>query len=274
MKLSIITINYNNCKGLERTLQSILSQTCHDFEWIVIDGGSTDGSRELIEQHQDSMSYWCSEPDKGIYNAMNKGVAKAKGEYCLFLNSGDILCDHNVIEKLNNLSFEADLVSFDMYIDGCSRAKLRKSVESVNAFWIYENTLFHQSTWIRRDVLIKCPYHEEYKTISDWAFFFEAIAVYRCSYQHVPMATSIFYSGGISSKIESHNTDRYDFLKKYFPAKYVEDKEKEFTLHYITNCTTRMTKSGVILMRLSLKMVSFVDCRFFKPLLVILNIFK
>ena len=117
MKFSIITINYNNCNGLQRTLDSVVSQTCKNFEWIVIDGGSSDGSRELIEQFQQEMTYWCSERDKGIYNAMNKGVEKATGDYCLFLNSGDNFCDSNVIKRLANQSFVADIVSCDIYID-------------------------------------------------------------------------------------------------------------------------------------------------------------
>lgn len=86
MILSIITINL---EGLKRTYESIVHQTFTDYEWIVIDGGSTDGSREFIEEHEEKYSYWCSEPDKGIFNAMNKGVLHANRQYCLFLNSGD-----------------------------------------------------------------------------------------------------------------------------------------------------------------------------------------
>ena len=89
MKLSIITVNLNNLEGLKKTYESVVCQTFTDYEWLVIDGGSTDGSREFIEEHQDKFAYWCSEPDKGIYNAMNKGIVRAKGEYLNFMNSGD-----------------------------------------------------------------------------------------------------------------------------------------------------------------------------------------
>ena len=98
MLLSIITINYNDKEGLARTMNSVLSQTYTDFEYIVIDGGSNDGSKTIIEQHQDQLGYWVSEPDSGIYNAMNKGIAKANGEYILFLNSGDVLIDDTIIK--------------------------------------------------------------------------------------------------------------------------------------------------------------------------------
>ena len=91
MKLSIITINFNNLAGLKKTADSVISQTWKEFEWIIIDGGSTDGSKEFIVSLNDDLNrngwnpitYWCSEPDKGIYNAMNKGIGKAKGEYLL-----------------------------------------------------------------------------------------------------------------------------------------------------------------------------------------------
>lgn len=270
MKLSIITINYNNCKGLERTLHSIQSQTCHDFEWIVIDGGSTDGSRELVEQHQNSISYWCSEPDRGIYHAMNKGVAKAIGDYCLFLNSGDELCDSHVIERLQNTSFSADIVSCDIYIDGVGRDKLRKSVESVNAYWLYDNSLYHPSTWIRREVLVKYPYHEEFRTISDWVFFFETLVLHDSSYQHVPMAISVFYKNGISNNsqfIDIEYSDKYNYLKNYFPTQYVNDKNTITSLHYLSSDTARMSYVGRWLMLLLFRIVAYADFRIIKPLL-------
>lgn len=100
MKLSIITVNLNNLEGLKRTYESVVCQTFTDYEWIVIDGGSTDGSREFIEQHQDKFAYWCSEPDKGIYNAMNKGIIHAQGEYLNFMNSGDCLACEETLARV------------------------------------------------------------------------------------------------------------------------------------------------------------------------------
>ena len=99
-KISIITVNYNDREGLKKTIESVINQTWQDFEFIIIDGGSTDGSREVIEQYKDKIDYWISEPDKGIYNAMNKGIKAASGEFLLFLNSGDRLIDKNITEKV------------------------------------------------------------------------------------------------------------------------------------------------------------------------------
>lgn len=107
-KLSIITINYNNAVGLQRTIDSVLSQTYTDFEYIVVDGASTDGSKEILEQLQHSKDVGdiafplaiISEPDSGVYNAMNKGIRLAHGDYCLFLNSGDYLATPDTLQQV------------------------------------------------------------------------------------------------------------------------------------------------------------------------------
>ena len=100
MKLSIITINLNNKNGLSETISSVIAQTFTDYEYIIIDGQSTDGSLEVIKQNANHINQWISENDHGIYNAMNKGLNLAKGEYCLFLNSGDSLYDSDVLQVL------------------------------------------------------------------------------------------------------------------------------------------------------------------------------
>ena len=105
MKLSIITINFNDAKGLEKTIQSVINQTYKDFEYIVVDGASTDGSVDVIKKYSNKLTHWVSEPDTGIYNAMNKGTRMASGEYCLYLNSGDFLADNDVLEKAFNYNF-------------------------------------------------------------------------------------------------------------------------------------------------------------------------
>ena len=127
MPLSIITVNLNNLKGLRKTIDSIISQTWRDFEWIIIDGGSTDGSRELIEQYQEHFAYWCSEPDKGVYNAMNKGIAKAKGVYLNFMNSGDVFYSNDTLERVFESSPCADMVYGDCITDNNGLTQYRTS---------------------------------------------------------------------------------------------------------------------------------------------------
>lgn len=98
MKLSIITINYDNKEGLLKTILSVVNQINHDYEYIIIDGGSNDGSVDIIKDYADKIDYWVSSKDKGIYNAMNKGIDVAKGEYCIFMNSGDTFYDSNTLK--------------------------------------------------------------------------------------------------------------------------------------------------------------------------------
>ena len=100
MKISIITVVFNNKVGLEATIQSVINQTYNDIEYIIIDGGSEDGTKEILEQYSSNINYWVSENDNGIYHAMNKGAAKASGSYLLFLNAADVLADNKVIEKV------------------------------------------------------------------------------------------------------------------------------------------------------------------------------
>ena len=100
IKISIITINYNDAKGLYKTIQSVINQSFDNYEFIIIDGGSTDDSLTIIDQYKTKIDYFISEPDTGVYNAMNKGIKIAKGEYLIFMNSGDGFYDENVLSKV------------------------------------------------------------------------------------------------------------------------------------------------------------------------------
>ena len=108
-KLSIITVNLNNKAGLQKTIESVFSQTFTDYEYLVIDGGSEDGSKELIKKYENKFVYWVSEKDKGIFNAMNKGILKASGEYLLFLNSGDYFYDSAVLDDVFDKAASTDI---------------------------------------------------------------------------------------------------------------------------------------------------------------------
>ena len=207
MKLSIITINYNNCEGLRKTLNSVISQTSKEFEWIIIDGGSTDGSKELIEQYQDAIAYWCSEPDRGIYHAMNKGIAKAHGEYLQFLNSGDGLADAKVVEHILPFLKEKEIYLANMYF----ASKIGEPVvnpAAVEPSGILNTILFgaimHPSSYIKKDCFEKFGnYNEELRIISDWWFFFRAIVVFNASVSYVPVVAAVFDENGISSTQQS-----------------------------------------------------------------------
>ena len=130
MKLSIITINFNDREGLDKTIQSVINQAYKEFEYIVIDGASTDGSVDVIKKYADKLTHWVSEPDSGIYNAMNKGTQMASGEYCLYLNSGDFLAEDDVLERLFENDFNEDIVSCGLHLFSEKEVSYEESIDS------------------------------------------------------------------------------------------------------------------------------------------------
>ena len=113
MFLSIITVNFNNKKGLIQTIETVVNQECKDFEWIIVDGGSTDGSVEVIQDHIKHVDFWVSELDQGVYDAMNKGIKVATGDYILFLNSGDYFYTNEATKIINSLESNTDFIIYD-----------------------------------------------------------------------------------------------------------------------------------------------------------------
>jgi len=159
-KLSIITINLNNQKGLQKTIESVLSQTCSDYEYIIIDGGSTDGSIDIIKKHADKISHWISEPDHGIYNAMNKGISVANGELICFLNSGDEYKSRNsldiAVNEILNDQKKYPIYFFD-YIYACSNGKnnVISSNDVTNKVRLFSKGFGHPSTFYRKELFNK-----------------------------------------------------------------------------------------------------------------------
>ena len=224
MKLSIITINYNNKAGLQRTIDSVISQTWKDFEWLVIDGGSTDGSRDLIEQHQDEMAYWCSEPDRGIYHAMNKGLAKARGEYCLFLNSGDELFSNEVISCVLPHLDGTDFLIGNIYLatDRCHNLVKSGWFTGEGVIRVLNQFSFpHQSTFIKREVFERYGYYrEDMRISSDWWLTYQALIIGTATIKYIPCDISIYDTTGISSTNSQLMYNERESLLKERPYLY------------------------------------------------------
>ena len=208
MKLSIITINYNNRDGLQKTIDSIVNQTWRDFEWIVIDGGSTDGSKELIEQYKEHFSYWCSEPDKGIYNAMNKGIAKAKGDYLNFMNSGDGFYSPNTLEQVFSIGRNDDILYGDMickYQDGSCH--IWSYPHKLSLLYLIAGYLGHPASFIKTSLLKENGYREDYKIVSDWQKFLEWFNQGK-TFFHIDMFIVNFDTPGTSADTTLCNAER------------------------------------------------------------------
>jgi glycosyltransferase involved in cell wall biosynthesis len=199
--ISIITINYDDAPGLERTIRSVAAQTYRGYEYIVIDGGSKDESKKVIEQLAVHISYWVSEPDKGVYNAMNKGIAKASGEYLLFLNSGDVLEDNDSLSRASKYLGNDDLVYFDLQVQQADgQRRLKTYPDQLDFRYFIFESLPHPGSFIRKTLFDAVGlYNESFKIASDWAFFLIAICKNQCRYKHVASTVSVFHLDGISS---------------------------------------------------------------------------
>ncbi|TGN08040.1 glycosyltransferase family 2 protein [Leptospira ilyithenensis] len=200
-KLSVITINFNNKDGLLKTIESVRSQTWRDFEHLIIDGGSKDGSLDLILKFQDGFSFWVSEKDKGIYDAQNKGILNSKSEYCLFLNSGDFLVNSSVFEKVFEASPDSDIIYGDMLVDhGNGRIDYGRSPAQLTLPFLAYGVLWHCATMIRRSLFDTYGLYDlSYKIIADIDFFLKAIGVGNASFTYVPVAISQFNTEGFGS---------------------------------------------------------------------------
>jgi glycosyltransferase involved in cell wall biosynthesis len=220
--LSIITINFNNFAGLSKTIESVLNQTFTYYEYIIIDGASTDGSTELLKKHSEKLKYWVSEPDNGIYNAMNKGIKIASGEYLLFLNSGDYLSGRDTLEKISGYINDEDII----YGNGILETKdgkflLLEIPESPGLEYFSSNSLHHPSTLIKKRLFEQYGlYNEANRIVSDWEFFIKTIVVNNVIIKKIPFSISINEENGISRLKENEillKEEINSVLKKYFP---------------------------------------------------------
>ena len=229
-KLSIITINYNNTIGLAKTIESVVAQTSTDFEYIVIDGGSKDGSLDVIKQYERKLSYWVSEPDRGIYHAMNKGIRQATGDYCQFLNSGDYLLTPDVTERmLQDIPDCSILYGNKIRVcNGKERVERSYAGRPITLLDLYRGTVFHASAYIQRSLFDKYgSYDESLKIVSDWKFYFIAVGLHNEPITYRDIDVVWFDNTGISTtNKELDQQERTIVLQQIMPLSIRTDYER------------------------------------------------
>lgn len=228
MKLSIITINWNNREGLRATMENVLGQSARDqFEYVVVDGGAQDGSGEMLaSEYAGRLDKWTSQPIKPIYRKMNMGVEMATGDYLLFLNSGDALNDADVVrDVLPHLDGTHDLV-IGTIMEGKRRTRVP---DDITYLWMYKASIPHNGAFIKRELLVKHPYDENLTIVSDWKFFLQALILDNCSYKLIDRDIAYFDQTGISStrplQVEE---ERRKVLDGLVPAR-INDDYLQFT---------------------------------------------
>ena len=247
MLLSVITINYNNGSGLRKTISSVIHQSFQDFEYIIVDGASSDDSVEVIESlikdKESRNCKWISEPDEGIYNAMNKGIRLSKGEYLLFLNSGDFLVADDVLEKVFRYECHADLL--------CARCRVSEEGKvvwtsalvpsAITLRWLYFKGLMHQSTFIRRDLFSRVGmYDESFRWLADVQFWYKALLYNDATSQPINVITTDYNHEGTSSTTkhnsdfssEIHWPDTQPVLRHIMPDYKIWKRDKRIALEY------------------------------------------
>lgn len=235
MKLSIITINRNNAEGLRKTMESVLSQTCRDFEYIIVDGASTDESVDTIksmvpEQNMNVNGvsvHWISEPDTGIYNAMNKGVKMSMGDYSLMLNSGDYLVNDNVVATILPELIEIDIIQGNVVIDKNGKSLICRGYGNSNISFleVHGGQFLHQASFCKRDLFDRFGYFDEsYKYVSDTIFFIKTLGYGGATFRYVDVNVAYFDMTGFSySKdpkvISQHRLEEHSMQQTLFPGR-------------------------------------------------------
>lgn len=252
MKLSIITINFNNASGLRKTMESVVSQTSPNFEYIIIDGASSDGSVDVIESfsafptgqklnessnspslpEMSPIAYWISEPDNGIYNAMNKGLRKARGDYVHFLNSGDWLANEKVVENmLEALRPDTDiLVGEVIAIRPDGKVRYNKNKRYVGLSTFYGGTIQHTSAYIRRSLFDTYGFYDEtLKIVADWKWYLIAAGLNNARIQFTDIYVTFFDTTGISSiNPDLEKQERRQVLEELIPGPILADYDRYY----------------------------------------------
>lgn len=243
-RLSIITINLNNASGLRKTIESVVNQTYTDFEYIVIDGNSIDGSVEVIKEFEDKITYWVSEPDKGIYSAMNKGLRISNGEIITFLNSGDIYNAPFSVEIAINLITRKEKLTkiffFDLILCSQNRFTLYSVSDIRNKSAILIKGFGHPATFYLHDLLESANgFNESFRISADRELYMRLLLKEKIPFAYFPYAIAVFFEGGLSTN------------PQYLSQLHLEDQRIIDT--YYTKSEKKIIKSKIFKKLISFK---------------------
>ena len=223
MKISVITVCRNAEKTIENTILSVINQTYDNIEYIIIDGVSTDNTLNIIDKYKNKISYFCSEADSGIYEAMNKGVKVSTGDYLFFLNADDTFLHENIIKLVAHklTQTKAELVYGDlMFLNKETGKGYIKKQNKLNKIYLLKNTPCQPSLFFKRSVFDKCGlFNENYKIVSDYEWILKAFLEDNVSSKYISIPITIFNTGGISTNNKYYqilSQEQTEMLNKFF----------------------------------------------------------
>ena len=219
--ITVITVVYNDVKHIEKTILSVVNQTYSNIEYIIIDGGSTDGTVDIIKKYADSIAYWVSEPDKGIYDAMNKGILHATGEWINFMNSGDLYVADDILCRMAEYLTHDVQILHGNIIRVYSHAKVKSvgvTTDKPGLMDMFNNTFHHQACLIQVGLFKKIGlYALEYKLCADWKFFFDSVVLHHVQSKYVDVTVSLFKMDGASTNHSvSYIKEQESYLRKLY----------------------------------------------------------
>ncbi len=221
---TIITVCLNIASTIRRTCESIVNQTFQDFQWIVVDGASTDGTLDILQEYSSRINILISEPDKGIYNAMNKGIKLATGEYINFMNGGDEFYDNKVLENLLNTKLTLDIIYGDschIYQNETQIITSKSEITEYDLYYYYRLT--HASCFIKTYLQKKYLFNEKMLIAADREFFSTVFKI-GCSFIKTDLIISKFHRDGISCINIAQKEKEDDYIKhKYFKSLYYKE---------------------------------------------------
>ena len=199
--ITVVTVCYNSADLIEETLKSVTEQNYSNKEYVVIDGASTDGTDQIIDKFIDSIDFYVSEPDNGIYHAMNKAVVKASGDWLIFMNAGDAFVDSEVLQKVaNSLSDETDVLYGDILTLKNRELILKKSPPKITH--MHRMPFCHQAVFTRTSLLRKFPFDEKYALSADFKLF-KQLKSEEVDFEKIPITITIYDRTGLSSSQRS-----------------------------------------------------------------------
>jgi glycosyltransferase involved in cell wall biosynthesis len=235
--VSVITVVFNNKEHLEQTIQSVVNQTYDNVEYIIVDGGSTDGTLSIIKKYEESIDYWVSEPDKGLYDAMNKGLDLANGDWINYMNSGDAFYESNTIQRIINSEYkDADLIYGNHIVEydfGFSRIVKPKDLKQLWKGMVFS----HQSLFAKKEVLRQNKFKIK-NSVADYGFILDCFTGGR----------KFYYINSVISKISSDgisDTHRVKFIITTWATSMLYYHNVRIHLHYIYLLLSQLVTSFI-----------------------------